>query len=253
MPITRKAHPLPIQLIDLVLIQLSNWRWSWRRMIVTGMIAPMASLAALGVFARDSGNTALVYVLVGNVTLALMFETLSKVTSHFAFMRVTGTLYHFATLPVQKSALILATMVSFLLLSLPAVIVTIIFGSWFLGIPIHLHPLIVPVIPLATTPLTGIGAYIGSKAKTPEEASAFSLIITLVFVGLGPVIIPPERLPDIMIFLGRFSPATYAASALRQTLIGPVTGQLWIDLSALMVIAVAIFWLVQKNLAWRQD
>ena len=32
-----------------------------------------------------------------------------------------------------------------------------------------------------------------------------------------------------MIVLGRFSPAAYAASALRQTLLGPLTGQIAID------------------------
>jgi ABC-2 type transport system permease protein len=35
----------------------------------------------------------------------------------------------------------------------------------------------------------------------------------LVMLGLGPVLIPPDRLPGIMLILGRLSPATYAASA----------------------------------------
>jgi ABC-2 type transport system permease protein len=46
---------------------------------------------------------------------------------------------------------------------------------------------------------------------------------------LGPVIIPPDRLPEFIIARGRLSPATYAASALRQVLLGPVTWRLAMD------------------------
>ena len=65
------------------------------------------------------------------------------------------------------------------------------------------------------------------------------------------VVIPPDRLPGFMIVLGRFSPATYAASALRQTLLGPVTGQIAVDLAVLLVAGLIVFWLVVKRLDWR--
>lgn len=71
-------------------------------------------------------------------------------------------------------------------------------------------------------------------------------------LGLGPVVVPPERLPDMMLLLGRFSPATYATSAVRQTLIGPLTGQIMIDLLVLMGLSVGIFWLVGRKMDWRQ-
>lgn len=71
-------------------------------------------------------------------------------------------------------------------------------------------------------------------------------------LGLGPVVVPPERLPDMMLLLGRLSPATYAALAVRQTLIGPLTGQIMIDLLVLMGLSVGIFWLVGRKMDWRQ-
>lgn len=61
----------------------------------------------------------------------------------------------------------------------------------------------------------------------------------LVMTALGPVIVPPERLPGFMLFLGYFSPATYAASALRQVMIGPVTARLAVDLFVLCAVTVA--------------
>jgi ABC-2 type transport system permease protein len=241
-----------VQLLDLFLIELTNWRWSWRSMIILGMVAPLGAILGLGIFAREAGATTLAYILTGNVVLALMFENQDKVQSHFAFMRFQGTLDYFATLPIHKYALILAIVFAFLLLSLPSLVVTVLAGSLVLHLPLTPSPLILLVIPLCAIPMAGIGALIGASARTPQEGGSLSLLVTLVMLGLGPVLIPPERLPDLMLMLGRFSPATYAASALRQSLLGPLTNHILVDLAALMGFTVLIFWLVGRKMDWRQ-
>jgi ABC-2 type transport system permease protein len=108
------------------------------------------------------------------------------------------------------------------------------------------------VIPLSAIPMAGIGALIGSSARTPQEAGSLSLLLTLVMVGLGPVVIPPDRLPGFMLILGKLSPATYAASALRQALLGPVGDQIIVDLAALVGFGLVAFWLVGQKMDWRQ-
>lgn len=70
-------------------------------------------------------------------------------------------------------------------------------------------------------------------------------------LAMGPVLIPPERLPDWLVTLGYASPATYAASALRQVLLGPVTGRLVLDIAALVTIIGLSFWLVNRKMDWR--
>ncbi len=252
MPADLKPPSLPAQIVDLLLIELTNWRWSWRHMIVVSTLAPLLSIVALGIFARDSGPVALSYILTGNAVLALMFGNLDRVQSHFSFMRSVGSLDYFATLPVSKYALILAAVLAFSLLSLPSVAVTVLFGSLVLEVPLQLSPLVVVVVPFCAIPLAGIGALIGTNTRTPAEADSLSLVVTMVLAGLGPVIIPPERLPEVMVTLGRLSPATYAASALRQTLLGPVTGWLVVDLAALAALAALTFWLVGRKMDWRQ-
>jgi ABC-2 type transport system permease protein len=105
---------------------------------------------------------------------------------------------------------------------------------------------------MCAIPLSGIGALIGSSARTPQESGSWALIVTVVMAGLGPVVIPPERLPRLLVLMGRFSPATYAGSALRQALLGPVTGQIAMDVAVLAGITVAVFALVGWVIDWRQ-
>jgi ABC-2 type transport system permease protein len=249
----RKQPSFWVQLVDLFLIEMTNWRWTWRSMIIVATLAPLLSTLGLGVFAKDAGSEALLYVLTGNVVLALMFGNMSNVESHFVFMRSAGTLDYFATLPVQRYSLILAVIAAFFLLSLPSVLVTITLGAFFLKLPLSFNPLLLLVIPICAIPLSGIGALVGTSARNLQEANSLNLIITLGMMALGPVIIPPDRLAPAFLYLGYFSPATYAASALRQTLIGPMTGRLALDLAVLVGLAVLTFWLVGRKLDWRQN
>lgn len=248
----RKPLPFHAQVLDLLLIELTNWRWSWRSMLVIATLAPLLSILALGVFARDAGPEALRYVLTGNVVMALMFGIMGNVQSHFNFMRFMGGLDFFATLPVSKFALILAVVLGFLLLSLPSIIATAGLGALILRIPLAISPFLILVIPACAVPLAGVGAIIGIRARNPQESGAINLLVTLILAGLGPVVIPPDRLPDWLLQLGRLSPATYAASALRETLLGPVSAALGTDLLALTGFGLVSFWLVGRYLDWRQ-
>lgn len=69
----RQRQPALVQWWDLFLMELTNWRWSWRLSLLQGIISPLFSLLALGVFARDSGNEALIYVVTGNIVISLLF------------------------------------------------------------------------------------------------------------------------------------------------------------------------------------
>lgn len=251
-PLVRKPHPPLVQFGDLFLMELSNWRWSWRSVITTGMIAPMFSIIAIGLFARESGPAATAYVLTGNVVLALMFTNLSRMASRFAYMRMAGTLAYYAALPLRRFALILAAAAAFLTISLPAVLFTILFGSYFLAIPLHPHLFLLLILPLSTLALAGVGALIGTALRTLDEVLAVTQVLTFMLMALGPVLIPPDKLPPFMYWVGYLSPATYAASALRQALLGPLTTRIWLDFAVLLAFCVLSFWLTGRKMDWRQ-
>lgn len=242
-----------VQFTSLLYIEMTNWRWSWRGMVVTGALAPLLSILGLGVFARDSGPLALAYVLTGNLVMSIMFGNMHAIAHHIVFLRFQGTLEYLATLPIRRSMLVLAILCAFLMLSAPSLISTLLLGIWFLGVPLQPHPLLLLVIPLCAVPLSGIGAFVGASVRTPEHSGSIMLIFTLLLSGLGPVLVPPDRLPPILILIGRLNPATYAASAMRQVLLGPITPQLWVDLGVLLGLGVVIFAIVSKKLDWRQE
>lgn len=245
-------QPFHVQMIDLTLIQLTNWRWSWRSTITISMIAPLFLIMALGVFLGDTTPEALGYVLTGNMVFGLLMEGVGKVSGNMMFMRINGTLDYFASLPMYRLALILSTVLAFLLLSLPSFIVTLFVGAMILRLPLHIHPLILIVVPLISASLSGLGALIGLLGRNPSDVNSFSSLVSLFLFGFGPVLIPAERLPPFLNMLSLISPATYAASALRQVVLGqPDRIPLVVDLLVLSAVTVGLLWLVNRRIDWR--
>lgn len=240
-----------IQLLDLCLIELSNWRWTWRSTVTVSIILPLTGMTALAFYGRESGEAALSAIFSGSLVMSLMFGNLRNIQSHIMFMRVEGTLEYFATLPIQKHGLLLSIIAAFFLLSLPALLATLLIGSAIVGLPLAIHPLALLVIPLCVAPMSAIGALIGVYAREPQQGNSASLLVTFAFAGLGAVIVPAERLPDALAQIGSLNPAVWAASALRQTLLGPTTHQLALDLLLLTVFALLVMGLVSRKLDWR--
>jgi len=241
-----------VQWWDLFLIELTNWRWSWRLTIIAGSLMPLFLVVLLGVFANTQDRGALVYILTGNMVIGLLFGTMTRIIQRVEFLRFGGGLDFFATLPVQRFLFVFAMVASFLVFSLPSLALTLTVGALWLQLPLALHPLLLLVIPLCTIPLAGVGVLLGLIGRNWGEASSWGFVVSLLFSVLGPVMIPPDRLPAILILLGRLSPATYAASALRQVVMGPVTGQLLIDLTMLSGMSALLLWVVEHKLSWRE-
>ena len=217
MSIRSRAQSRPVQLVDLVLIELSNWRWSWRSIVVAGAVVPLFGMIGLSIYARDLGPEVLKTVFSGSLVMSLMLGNLGHIQSHVVFMRFQGTLEYFATLPIHKHALMLAVIIAFFLLTLPALLTLLIIGSALLRISLAPHPLLLLVIPLCVLPMSAVGALIGLSAASPQQGSSLSVLTAFLFAGLGPVLFPAERLPDILRLIGVVNPAARAASALRQT------------------------------------
>lgn len=244
---TRKPQSVTKQLLALTLIQLSNWRWAWRNMLLVGSVMPLVTILSLGSLADQKSPEVLSYILTGNVVVALMFDHQTKLASNFAYMRYAGTLSYLYTLPIRRFLIIIASNIAFFILSLPSLGIVIFIGSKILNISLNLSPYLIIIIPLCAVTLAALGALIGISFDQLEEAMMINRLIVLLMVVIGPVIIPADRLHPILRIAGFASPATYAASAMRQTLLGPITERLIIDVGVMLMITIISYgWVNHK-------
>ncbi|MEI6045662.1 MAG: ABC transporter permease [Chloroflexota bacterium] len=235
---------------DLFLIQLANWRWSWQAMAINGLIVPMTTLYFLKTMGTAADQPEL--ILSGNIIVSLIFTTMYGTSARFSFMRTFGVLDYYATLPVPKALLVLAVNAGFLVLSLPTALLTVLIGQWFLGLNLSLSPMFLVLVPLASFSLSAVGAFVGVAAPNFDAANTVTAILQFIFMGLGPVLLPEERLPAFAIFLGHFLPSTYAADALRHTLNSTYDGRFFLDLAFLIIFDLLAMVFVGYKMEWRR-
>ncbi len=248
-----KSPVLPRSLIifwDLFLIQLANWRWSWQAMLINGLIVPMTTLYFIKTLDSAGGKPEI--ILGGNIIISLIFTTMYGTSARFSFMRTFGVLDYYATLPVPKELLVLAVNAGFLVLSMPTTLLTVFLGQWFLNLNISLSPVFFLIVPLASFSLSAVGAFVGVASPNFDAANTITGILQFVFMGIGPILLPEEKLPALVNFLGHFLPSTYAADALRHTLTGKYDSLFMIDLSFLVLFDIGAMVFVGYKMEWRR-
>ncbi len=234
---------------EVLRIQLTNWRWSWPSMVLTGMLTPIMTLLALGTFSDVRGSD--VYIFSGALTIALLFEMQNKIAANFSHMKDTGAFEFFASLPLRREAMIGGTLAAFLLLALPALVVTALVGGTVFELDFApSYPALVPVV-LATAAFAGIGAAIGTACTSVNQASGLSLAATVVLTAIGPVLVPPDRLPDWLVAAGPYNPAALASDALRTLFTGVSAYGLWWDTLGLLVFCGLVQLVLTRAMPWR--
>lgn len=237
----QKSANLIVQLWDLLLIELTNWRWSWQSILLTSIITPCLNIFVMGMIAGDSDKEVVQYIFIGNVVFALIMSNLTNIQNHFVYMRFMGVLDFFVTLPIKRTILVLTMVMSFFILSLPSIVTTIFVGSLILDINLSLHPLLFLVIPCAILPISAIGILIGSYVRSMEEGSGYSLLVTLLAVICGPILIPIANLPGFLYNMRGFNLAWYISSALRGCMFGGSAYNILLNCLVLVAISILLF------------
>ncbi len=229
-------------------MQLANWRWSWRGMLIGGIVVPLSLMFFARFTINHNDSQALLYIITGNVIIGLFFTTLSRTASRFAFLCETRALDYYRTLVDSVSSLILATMGSFLLLALPGVVITLYVGELLFRIAIHPHPFIFFVFLVSAFAFASTGAFIGIHARSYESAALMANLVNFILAFLSPVMIPIERFPPLLRPFAWILPSTHAAFAFRQTLSGDLTGHLGLSISYLLLFSVLVLYFVNLHL-----
>lgn len=207
----RKLQPIRTQIFDLLLVELTNWRWTWRAMVVLGVLTPLGGIFVMKLLLPDATLEQRAFILTGNTLLSILFENQHRVAGHIVFMRVHGTLEYFSSLPVQKHAVVVAIIAAFFLLSLPSFLVTACMGSVILDVTLHPSPALLLALPLAALPMAGIGAIVGTVARSGPEANSLGIVAAFTMAAFGAIVVPPWQLPSWVVQLGM--------SILRRTLL----------------------------------
>lgn len=235
----------------LVWTQFFILRTGWFWYLVMMSLQPLTLLLFIRFLLGPSDNSIVLYLITGNIVLSLSLSSMLSLGQDLGWLKDDHAFDYYATLPVPKSALIVAIVTRSALLALPSIVIVLIFSVWFFDISLKPHPLILIVLLLGGYSLSGLGAIIGFYSPNGRIASLLTQIIQPIIIFLAPVFVPLDRLPKMLQFTSTLMPTTYVAQALRDCLIGQVGISTWSSTLVIAAITVVSFVFVERGLDWR--
>lgn len=162
----------------------------------------------------DGGSEARA-VVAGSSVLVVAFVALNLLAQYFGQLRASGGLDHYATLPVPPASVVLGAAAAYASFTLPGTLVTAVFGCVLFGLPMSGLWILAAVVPLAGAALAGLGAALGLLAPRQELATLAGQLGMSAALLLG--VLPPERMPGVIVWARDLLPSTYGVEAFART------------------------------------
>ncbi|MEU9006876.1 ABC transporter permease [Streptomyces sp. NPDC048551] len=154
-------------------------------------------------------------VVAGSSVLVVAFVALNLLAQYFGQLRASGGLDHYATLPVPPASVVLGAAAAYASFTLPGTLVTAVFGCVLFGLPMGGLWILAAVVPLAGAALAGLGAALGLLAPRQELATLAGQLGMSAALLLG--VLPPERMPELIVWARDLLPSTYGVQAFAET------------------------------------
>lgn len=237
--------------LRIVQVMLADYRSTWNLQVFFGFVMPLGMVYLLKYISGEITTERAVFILGGNLVTSIAYGPVMLLISRIGYGRQARSFDYWANLPVSPLTWVLAMSTVSLILSLPGLVAVYVAGSLMLGLSLVGGLAVIPLVPLVTLSLTGIGAFLGAYAKNVQTANVMSNAVVGFVSFLSPIMIPLELMPLPLQWLARLIPTTYAAHGFRSALAGNFGPVLAYDILILVLLMAVSLILVHRKLDWR--
>jgi ABC-2 type transport system permease protein len=178
------------------------------------------------------------YNLVPGLIAMILFQTATNLTAlSIVRERERGTIEQLIVTPIRNWELILAKIIPYILVSFADMILILLIGTLWFGVPIRGSiPLLFAMTGLYLLPTLGLGLLISTFARTQQQAQMMTMPILLPAMMLSGFIFPVASLPVFLQLVGDIFPLTYFIYMLRGIVIKGVGLQMILPQTLALVV-----------------
>jgi ABC-2 type transport system permease protein len=222
--------------------------------MIFGVVLPLAFLFFFAaVFARH-GGPAVAYVLASVLAMSVM-GSMWGLSQQLVMFRESGILRRFRLAPLGPGAMLISSILSNLILMIPAVAIEIGLARWMLHMDRWGNLLSVVVLSaLGAATFATLGLVVASVANTMMETQVINQLLWMSCLLLSGVAVPLPNLPGWLQKVALFLPATYLVTGLQRALLQSVP--LWhlgAELASLAGSIVVAFFICQQIFRWEPE
>ena len=208
-----------------------------------------------GVFAK--GAPAAVRYFLGPVIALTVMGSFWGLSAALVMFREQGILRRFHVSPVTASDMLASSIVANLVLTLPTVIVEILFARFIFHVTDFGNFVSAfLLIGLGAMSFASLGLVVASVTNTMQETQVINQLIWLPLIFLSGATIPLAQLPLVVKRVGLFLPATYLVTELQDAIFwsaAPWSRDVLIALGSLVFWALLTFFLSVQLFRWEPE
>lgn len=206
------------QYTDLVRITLLMNRQEMAFIAVVQFAMAIGFVIGFGYFIPHVSDRQALFLTTGTATNMAVTVAAVGLPNELSQGKAEGRLDYFLTLPISRELYLLAEVTYVALISLPAIIFTVVLGWWYYDVSFSISPAIVVALPLAMASLAGAGICLGVFSPHPTLTNALTNLTMFYVLLFAPILIPSDQLPGLLRHTATVLPTTYAADAIRGSL-----------------------------------
>jgi len=215
--------------------QLTSMRLLLPLLIVVQMLVAAGFSIGIGLFFEDLTATAALYLGTGAAIIALIIVGLVVAPQLIAAEKEEGT-YDFSwSLPVPRSASVVAWLVLSAIISIPSMVMALLIASWHFDIGFVVSWNIIPAVLLTLVCGTMIGYAMAHAIDQPSLTQLLTQVVAFGVLGFTPITYPLENLPPWLQSVHQVLPFYHMGVIVRAGLTVGIVGEL--RLSYLVVLA----------------
>jgi len=187
-------------------------------------------------------GTYLNYLFPAILILVVMFSSLLLGTTLVMMEKNSPAFLRNFFLPVRKSAFVISTYLTSLVLIVVQIIIILGISIFFMKNSIFLLPTVALILFIAASVFTFLGMVIGYLFVSEETGVLASISLGSLFLFISGVILPLEGISPVLREIAAFNPFVIAEKLVREVFIfGSSLTMVWVDLLILVCYAIILF------------
>jgi ABC-2 type transport system permease protein len=213
---------------------------AWLPMSVALQVLIGAGMAIVyGFYVPHMTQPALLYLVTGAPTLALIPIGLVMLPAMVGVQRTSGTFEFVWSLPIPRAVTVASTLTVNTLVSLPGIVATLALAAWRYGVPLSVTPSIVPALLLTTLMAGSVGLGLAHAIGNPVITNLITNVLVFVVLLFSPIAFPRSQFPAWLADVHEVLPLYHMGMVIRAGLSQGLVSDLWVSYLVLAAWTVA--------------
>jgi ABC-2 type transport system permease protein len=187
-------------------------------LLIAQILVGAGFVIGFGLLAPDLDSSSAQYLATGGIVISLVLVGLVVTPQLVAQQKMQGSYDYVWSMPVPRSAALLASATLAALVAVPGVVVASVVARWRYGVSFTVDPTVVPAFVLTLACGSFLGSAVGHAVQKPQVTLLFTQLGIFFIVGFSPISFPAERLPGWLATIHEYLPLYPMALAVRSSL-----------------------------------